>query len=265
MKLSYIPNQIYMQCRYLWNNWVRRITIDSAPTFIVGCGHSGTSLLLSILDAHPRIYSVPFESGIAKGEKPKKFLNALKKFNVKAVVAGKRRVVEKTPKHIQCIGKILKWAPEAKIIIIVRDGRDVAYSIKQRTGSLEEGIQRWMDDNLSAKEFWNHPNVYLVKYEQIIEDFEGSLTGILSHLGEAYDATLRDYHKTKKSWYSRNISKPENTYGENHRQNRNWQINQPLFDSRQKWKNLSDTELSYVIETGQPLLEEFGYIDPKNG
>ena len=134
--------------------------------------------------------SVPFESGIAKGEKPKKFLNALKKFNVKAVVAGKRRVVEKTPKHIQCIGKILKWSPEAKIIIIVRDGRDVAYSIKQRTGSLEEGIQRWMDDNLSAKEFWNHPNVYLVKYEQIIEDFEGSLTGILSHLGEAYDATL---------------------------------------------------------------------------
>ena len=109
--------------------------------------------------------SVPFESGIAKGEKPKKFLNALKKFNVKAVVAGKRRVVEKTPKHIQCIGKILKWSPEAKIIIIVRDGRDVAYSIKQRTGSLEEGIQRWMDDNLSAKEFWNHPNVYLVKYD----------------------------------------------------------------------------------------------------
>ena len=265
MKLYYIPKRIYLQCRYLWNKWVRRITIDSPPTFIVGCGHSGTSLLLSILDAHPRIYSVPFESGIANGEKSGNFLNALKKFNVSAVAAGKNRVVEKTPKHIQRIGKILEWAPEAKIIVIVRDGRDVAYSIQQRTGSLEEGIQRWIDDNLSAKEFWNHPNVYLVKYEQIIEDFEESLTGILSHIGEAYDTSLQDYHKTKKSLYSRNVSKPETAFGENHRQNRNWQINQPLFDGRGKWKNLSDSELSYVIEAGRPLLEEFGYTDSKNG
>ena len=33
------------------------------PIFIVGCGHSGTTLLAAMMDSHPNIRAFPDESG----------------------------------------------------------------------------------------------------------------------------------------------------------------------------------------------------------
>jgi len=252
----------FKEVSFFWNKQILGIEIDSPPTFIVGCGHSGTSVLLAILGAHPRIYAVPYESYAFDKNNIEQLPQSLAKFDKLAIAAKKHRWVEKTPKHILEIGHILQKQSNAQIILAIRDGRDVAYSIKQRTGSLEAGIKKWRTENLYAKPYWNHPNVYVVHYEDIISDFEKTITGVLSFLGETYNPVVKNYWKTPKKFYSSVISKPKTVQGEDHGQYRNWQINQPLFDGRGRWKQLPTKELSYITETAASLLAELGYVEP---
>lgn len=252
---------LFQHCRYRWHKVVRRITIDSPPVFIVGCGHSGTSLLLAILGTHSRIYSVPYESYIATKDNQQWFQNETERFDWWAISAGKRRWVEKTPRHIHHIGRILKWHPDARILLMIRDGRDVACSIRERAGSLEKGIRRWVEDNLAGKEYWKHPNVHLVKYDDLVGDFRLTVRDVLNHLNEEYEDGMEDYYKIPRKWMSEEIGKPPTSSERDHGQYRNWQINQPLFDGRGRWKKLSDEELSLINDVGGEMLAECGYSD----
>ena len=232
---------------------------EKDPVFVVGCGHSGTSLLLAILGSHPGIHAVPGESGIALKGNQDLFRASEGRFDREAVAAGKRRWAEKTPKHIRHIGRILEWDSNARIVLIVRDGRDVAWSIKQRTGSIELGIDRWVNDNMAGKPYWGHPRVYRVKYEEIIEHFDSTISGVMGFLNEEYRPEMRHYHKTEKLWYSDSILRPENAFGSNHGLYRNWQINQPLFDGRGRWKELTQEEICFVENVGGQMLDALGY------
>jgi len=187
----------------------------------------------------------------------------MRKFDRWAIAHGKHRWAEKTPRHILSIDHILKHCPEARILLIIRDGRDVAYSLKRRHGNLEKGIRRWVERNLEGKKYWSHPSVHVLRYESLITDFEKTLTKALAFLGEQYEPGLRDYHKSEKQFYSAKIERPQSETREDHNQFRNWQINQPLFDSRGKWKELSAEEQALIYEIGSDLLAELGYVESK--
>jgi sulfotransferase family protein len=248
----------FQYCSYIWNKVIRRTAIDRPPTFIVGCGHSGTSLLLAILGSHFRIHPIPYESGIALNGK-EHFISKLKEFDIQAISAGKTNWIEKTPKHIYHIEEILEWCTDARIILIIRNGGDVASSLQARTGSLEKGIRRWVEDNLAGKAYWEHPSVHVVKYEDLIIDFNSTTKEILSFLGEGYDRSIMDYHKAPRKWYSNKIAKPSTPAAGNHEQHRNWQINQPLFDGRGRWKTMSEEDLSLLNDIGGDMLADLGY------
>lgn len=233
--------------------------VPKSPIFIVGCGHSGTSLLLAILGAHSKIHAIPFESGVAAIPVYDASL-LLKDFNKQTLLSGKHRWVEKTPKHIYHIPGILRLCQDAKVLLIIRDGRDVACSIQDRTGNLLEGAHRWVNDNLAGKRFWHHPSVHVLKYENLVEQFEATMKGVFSFIGENYEPGVKDYYKTPLKFYSTTIKKPPSPFGKNHNQYRNWQINQPLFDGRGKYKRLTDLELLAVMGIAGGLLGELGYI-----
>lgn len=258
-----IANDQITRLRAACSRSLRGIRIDSPPVFIVGCGHSGTSIILAILGAHTRLFAVPYESRCAMTDDHAAFQQAMRRFDRLAEAAGKRRWIEKTPRHIQRIGQILRWQPEAKVLLILRDGRDVARSIQARTGSAEQGIQRWIDDNEASRPYWDHPNVLRFKYEDLVTDFEPTVRRILAHIGEPYQAEMRSYHTKPKRWYAKTIRKPNSTKeGAAHNEHRNWQINQPLFDGRGRWKELSSEDLQRVTQIGGDLLAELGYREP---
>lgn len=229
-----------------------------APIFIVGCKHSGTSLLLAMLDSHSAIFGVPFESRAAlRGERILKIVVAI--FNRWAFVEGKKRWIEKSPSHIHHIERLLKICPDAKIILMIRDGRDVCLSIKRRTGSFERGIKRWVFDNREGQKHWNRPELIVLKYEDLIENPKKEINNILNFLGESFEKSVLNHSAKKRKIFSSKFTKPVNQFGKNHNQYRNWQINQPIFDGRGKWKELSEEEIEFINKYAGEMLSEYGY------
>jgi hypothetical protein len=251
-------NSIRIFVNYLVNRYIKGIKVQAPPLFIVGCAHSGTSLLLAIVGSHSKIYPIPFESKIGY-----KFLKRnlyLWRFNRLAVAHGKNRWVEKTPKHIHCIEKLLAINAGVKILLIIRDGRDVACSFKARFGDLEKGIKTWVIDNLAGNKYRNHPNVMIVRYEDLIDNFELTVKKVFAFIGEDFEPALLEFYKEPKYFYSGIIEKPSSVSGKDHDQYRNWQINQPVFDGRGKWQSIPDDEKNLIKETANNLLAELGYI-----
>lgn len=246
--------------RYLINRYIRWVRVDAPPIFIVGCGHSGTSLLLAILGTHSRICAIPFESYLVQ-----KFTDRqaayLRAFDQLAIATGKHRWVEKTPRHIRNIDQLLKIHPRARIIVMLRDGRDVATSIFKRTGDLSAGIDRWISDNRAAEQFLDHPRVQRFRYEDIVADFRSALSNILSFTGEEYESQLSHFDQKERHYYSSNISRPPDQTEKNHMQFRNWQINQPLFDGRGQWKSLSAKQQQVVLDAMRIQLSDYGYLN----
>lgn len=257
--LNLILTAIFLIPKYLWIRILKRTDRNNSAVFIVGCGHSGTTLLLSILGSHPNIFSIPNETQIGHTNSKIVFRLFLYIFKVLTITSDKKYWVEKTPSHIRCIDKIFKWNPDSKIILIIRDGRDVSCSIKNRTGDLIGGINRWVNDNNMGREYWNHPCVYTIKYESLIINFKSDISKLLNFIDEKYDTSLDHFYQQKKNFYTNHYIEELGSYY-SHNEYRNWQINQPIYDARGLYKSLSNKDLKLIEEKTKPLLRELGYL-----
>ncbi len=233
------------------------------PIYVVGCGHSGTSIMLAILGNHPALYPIPYESSMFLRKEPE-IRKMMLQWDSECLQWGKKRWLEKTPPHIFQIEKFLKYRPDSQFIIMLRDGRDVVCSLKFREQyqDFTKRVERWIYDNLAGLPYWHHPQVTVVKYEDLIENANLVLGKILNFLGEDNAKNLLDYHLNPKRWYSKEISKPDviKTH-QDHKQMRNWQINQPLFDGRGRWNtDMTPAEKSIFKAKAQEYLVQFGYV-----
>lgn len=241
-------------------NFLKGVRISAPPIFIVGCGHSGTSVLLNILDMHPYIHAVPFESRVFLKSRWK--IRSAKLFwDKNTIAAGKHRWAEKTPAHVHAINRILAIYPDAKILLIIRDGRDVAVSLRKRTGDFASGVARWVEDNRVGEAFWNHPQVFRLTYEELVGDFDAVIPKVCEFLGEPYDASMRNFHQRRLDLFHSNTSTtPPSEAGEHHNQHRNWQINQQLFDGSGKWQEgMSAEEKALFKQKAGQMLIDYGY------
>ncbi len=176
---------------------------DQPPIIVGGCGRSGTTLLLSILSSHPDIHAIPVETFSFCPYKNKKFLYD-KPFDMNMfygkyftnIKESSRRWCEKTPSNVLFFDKILKhFNNEVKIIHIVRDGRDVVLS-KHPTNKSKSwvGPERWINDVSQGLKVINHENVYTIRYEDLILDYENSIRKLCAFLNLSVTDEILHWH-----------------------------------------------------------------------
>ena len=110
---------------------------------------------------------------------------------------------------------------------------------------------------MEGKKYWNHPNVHVLKYESLILDFEKTMREVLAFVGEEYEPGIKEYYNSP-----RKIEKPASESPGNRNEFRSWKVNQPIFDTRGKWKKLPEEDQIMIHEIGAELLAELGYTEP---
>ncbi|KAL4458819.1 hypothetical protein ABPG75_013684 [Micractinium tetrahymenae] len=139
--------------------------------YVVGCGHSGTSLLKRTIGNLPGLRCRPKETWLYEhlGAKPAVLQQRLQQWDQQAAERGFTGWVEKTPRHIKYLDLIFSLDPAARIVLIVRDGRDVATSLKERGSPWADCMGRWVKDNTAALPFLDHPRLLVVKFEEFFD------------------------------------------------------------------------------------------------
>lgn len=116
---------------------------------------------------------------------------------------GKPRWGEKTPTHALYLAEISRIFPDAKFIHLVRDGRDVAESLRRvpfGKKSIWSSARRWRRSVRACRAFAQAmgPGAMLeVRYEDLVEDPQAQVNRILVFLGAAPVDVGREVPKTR--------------------------------------------------------------------
>jgi hypothetical protein len=199
-----------------------------APIVLGGCGRSGTTLLRMMLDSHRRICCGPESSLFRRRAIDPESLAGRFGFEgaeVRAIYdasrsrpafieafaalcmqrAGKARWAEKTPRNISRLGAIFRCFPEARFVHVLRDGRDVACSLRSHPrhkvvdGKLVPlgtwkpiagGARRWVRDIEGSRRWWGDPRFHTVRYEDLVLNPRPVLERLMAFLGEDWDEAM---------------------------------------------------------------------------
>ncbi len=194
------------------------------PIIIGACPRSGTTILLSILGAHERIYAIPkqtyaFDKWMEETDPhsgkitytPFRIDRLYRELLLRRIPWGAKRWLEKTPKHIRSFAKIIDYFDErVKLINVIRDGRDVVTSKhpKHNPGQYWVSVGRWVSDVSIGLSLAQHPCVLNVRYEDLITEFEKTMLKIYDFLGEQAGASLQSWKEKTNIKKSMHWDKP---------------------------------------------------------
>ena len=229
--------------------------------FIVGCGHSGTTILKKIMGNHKNIYSINQETGlfIRHNIKEEDIIKNLEDLD-KRIELNKKWLCEKTPGHVYAIDKIFKLIKLPKIIVITRDGRDVVASLYKRYEDFDKSVNRWIVDNTEWLNNSYKDNFFLLKYENLVKEPHIQLKKICDYIQEEYDNNMLNYKKEKKELPIFNGP----IEGDNHVALRKYQLNQDLYDGTKRYlKDLTELQMNllYSNEKFMALMQKLNYFD----
>ena len=120
-------------------------------------------------------------------------------FSLHVAKSGKARWGDKTPQYVTEIDVLRAVFPECRVIHVVRDGRDVALSMRKiswGSACLPRVARDWAWKTTLARKMGallgDH---YLeVRYEALVVDPESELRLICDFLGEEFHASMLEYH-----------------------------------------------------------------------
>jgi hypothetical protein len=110
--------------------------------------------------------------------------------------AGKPRWIEKTPRHLLMTDTVRAFWPDAHIVRIVRDPRDVALSLARMPFAKESVIGNLVridhDDRASRERIAADPLALTLRYEDLVREPERELRRICGFIGEEYESAMLD-------------------------------------------------------------------------
>lgn len=178
---------------------IERKKFSKPPVIIGACPRSGTTLLLSILSAHPEIFAIgnqtyAFANWDDQGQ-PKRRDRLYREFLFRSIPDENNRWCEKTPKNIVFFKEILNYFPKVRVIHLVRDGRDVVTSRHPRHNPDQYWVSpaRWVKDVRRGLDYKDHPDVLTLFYENLIDDFERQVAKVCDFIGI-------DFHQNFEHW-----------------------------------------------------------------
>jgi tetratricopeptide (TPR) repeat protein len=244
---------------------------------------SGTTLLEQVLDNHPGLVSSDEREAFARDifpamwqtlATPRPTLEALNAIAPERLAAqrdrymaymaaalnepiGDRVHLDKNPTFTLLIPAMLRLFPELKLLIALRDPRDVVLScfmqfLPLNTNSvcyltLERAVERYALD----MGIWRRLREVLppcwreVRYEDTVTDMEREVRGALEFLGLPWDVSILNYRERLKE---KPVSSP--TYEA---------VSQPLYTrSIGRWRNYQKY-LEPLLPRLQPFVDAFGY------
>ncbi len=245
-------------------------TVVPEPVFVLGCPHSGTTIITRLLGEHPNIMKAELRETQLFSQDPATIQVTLEQWDRNCIDAGVGRWVEKSVIHTFMVPKLLAARPNAKFVIMVRDGRDVVASMKTRKyayAGFDGLIHLWTKANDVLREVSQRTGAILTRYEDLVREPESTLRMLCDHLGEPFAANMLEHHSHRIEWNGVEPEKVAEELGDvtSHRHLRAWQINQPLFDGSGRWQgDLSNEEKARIKELAQNQLVEFGYVTDEN-
>jgi len=260
--------------------------------FFVGCGRSGTTLVRALVDAHPAM-AVPPEShfvvalapGRGGGFDPAVFVSALAaserfalweldRAAVAAAVAGvgsypdavrsvfalwadrqgKARYGDKTPGYVVHLPVIAGLFPEAVVVHVVRDGRDVAASFVELgwASTAEEAALHWrlrVSRGRRAGRALGPGRYHELRYEDLVAEPERTLRALCDAISLPFSPAMVD-HRAGAAEVARTTSHPEY-----HRH-----LGEPVTADLRDWRrDLDPSTVARVELLAGPVLAEGGY------
>ena len=183
------------------------------PVLIVACPRSGTTILQSILSAHPHIHAIKRQTYAfdewqeSEQPEPARLDRLYRELLFHKIDNKAQRWLEKTPKHLENIDRILNYLPAVKIINIFRDGRDVVTSKHPQHSPHEYWVspERWIGYIETALDYSNCENLLSVKYEDIIDNYQKEIKRILDFLDEQYTQEMSAWFENAQIKNSKHI------------------------------------------------------------
>lgn len=243
-----------------FNKW-KKINIENTgldPVFLVGFPRSGTTLLDTILRSHSSVdvieekplvetlineLKIEINDDFSKLDKINKDvikkirLSYLKNRNSFLAFEKNKLYIDKLPLNIIYIAELNRIFPNAKFILALRNPFDSVlscfmqpftpnnamsnfYNLTDASNLYDKVMQLWL---IYTKKL--DINVHIIKYEEMVNNFELSILNLLKFLDLEWDDKLKEFYKTAEK------------RGIIHTPSYN-QVNQPLYKkSIERWRN----------------------------
>ncbi len=233
------------------------------PTFVLGMPRSGTTLVEQILGSHSRVYGagelslVPelirklnaWEIKLGTRRSYPECIDDLGKdesrrfaerhlAELQAYAPGAERVVDKLPHNFEHVGLIKLLFPNARILHLKREPRDVAMSnyfvdYAAKFGGMGFAYDlSWIGEQLvDHQRLMNHwhrvfPGQILdVDYDALVEDVEGWAHRIIDYLELPWEEEVLAFQELDRAVKTASV----------------WQVRQPVYTtSKAKWKRYAE-------------------------
>lgn len=167
----------------------------------------------------------------------------------------KPRWGEKTPAHYESLDLLLDWFPDARIIWIIRDPRATVASLMKvdwASRYAHANAYYWRSAAQQYPQWEKDKRVYLLRYEDLVQEPESSVAALCDFIGEAPEAAMIQNRSAK------NVPNPHSGgWAKRHLE----QTLKPIeAGMAEKWRSqLSPNQIAAIEEITRPEMERYGY------